>query len=129
MRPSSARFLTEGTRPTNAFGIEAVHWFIKQDDRRITEHRGSDAESLAHTQRELSDAPFRDGRESNEVEDLIDARFGDAAVLGERTVGARTRSDPGEEPVLRAAHRLRASASEGPCTSSPRSSPSLSWDG
>jgi hypothetical protein len=78
-------FPAEGSRPTNAFGIEAIHGFIEQDDRWITEHCGGDAEPLTHTQRKLADTSSGDRGESNLIKDFINTRFGDAAVLGERT--------------------------------------------
>src|SRR5215213_11229581 len=56
---------------------------VEDDDRRVTEQRNRDAEPLTHAEGELAHALVRDGLEAHQVEDLVDARTGDAVAGGE----------------------------------------------
>ena len=49
--------------------VEAVGRFVENDDPRIAEQGGGQAEALAHTHRISADAPVDRVGESDEVED------------------------------------------------------------
>jgi len=71
------------TDPVDAFGIQAVHRFVAQDHRRVTEQRGGQTQPLAHAEREAAGAPRSDVVQADQVEHRVDARTGDAVALGQ----------------------------------------------
>jgi hypothetical protein len=59
--------------PLNAFGVEPVHWLVKQERGRVAEECGGDAEPLAHAEREPAGAAMGDIREADELEYVVDS--------------------------------------------------------
>lgn len=67
--------------PGDAFSIKAVHRFVQDEDLRVSEQRGGDAQTLAHTQGESADALMRDVLQSCLGEDFGDAGAGKPVAL------------------------------------------------
>src|SRR5262245_62807817 len=72
--PSSTLFPYTTLFRSDSFGIEAGHRLVEQQHLWVPEHRGGDAESLFHPERERSDPPARCLGQPDEFEDFIDAR-------------------------------------------------------
>ena len=84
MRPSAARPLSSAADPLNALGIEPVGRLVEDHGRRVAEQRRGHAETLAHAEREGSDALARDLAETDELDHLFDAAAWNAVRLRER---------------------------------------------
>ena len=55
VRPSARERLHQGADPPDALRIKPVDRLVKQQHRRVAEHRGRDAEPLRHAEREPAD--------------------------------------------------------------------------
>ena len=79
--------------PLDALGVQAVDGLVEDEDPRVAQQGGGDAQALAHAQAEALDALLGHGRQAGDVEDLVDAAGGDAVGDGElgqvRPGGAR----------------------------------------
>ncbi|GAA3354169.1 hypothetical protein GCM10020366_09970 [Saccharopolyspora gregorii] len=74
----------------DAFGVEPVDRLVEQQDLRVAEQGGGDAEPLRHAEGEPAGALPRDLAEPDHVEDLVDAADRDPVGPGEPAqVGVR----------------------------------------
>ena len=76
--------LEQVAHPLDALGVESVDRLVEHDRVWIAEQRRGDAEALAHSEREPPDALARHVLQSDELDQLLDARAGDAVCLRER---------------------------------------------
>ena len=56
----------------DALGVEAVRWFVQDEDLGVAQQRGGQGEPLAHPEGETSDTTVRGLGEVDEVEHLVD---------------------------------------------------------
>ncbi len=68
--------------PDDPFGIDPVERLVHHHDRRVAEHRGRDAEPLAHPERVAAGLAFGGARKADHVDDFVDASGADALGLG-----------------------------------------------
>ena len=74
VRPSCGEVAQEAAQPADALGVEAVGRLVEDEDARVAEQRGGQAEPLAHahaSSRRPAGVPRRD---ADELEHLVDAR-------------------------------------------------------
>ena len=67
----------EPAQPHHPLGVEAVHRFVEDEDARVADEGGGDAEPLAHAQRVATDPPIGRGIETDEGEQLLGSRRAD----------------------------------------------------
>ena len=65
--------LQEAANPADTLGVEPVHRLIEDQDLRVSQERGGDAEALVHAQREPANAPASCFGEPDELEHFRDS--------------------------------------------------------
>ena len=90
--PAGGEGLQKGAQPADARRVEPVRRLAQDQQVRVTEERGGQAEPLPHPQGEPADLAVRVGGQLNDVENLVDPVRRDAGGGGEhpQVVASRT---------------------------------------
>ena len=100
----------EAAQPPDALGVEAVGRLVEDEHLRVAQHRGSEAEALAHAHRVAAGPLARGGGEADQLEHLVDPGVADARGVGEHpqvvAAGAAGVEVGGLQRRARRPHRL-----------------------
>ena len=72
--------LQQRADPQHAFGVQAVDRLVEQQDRRVAEQRGGDAQPLGHAEREAAGSPAGRAAQPDQVQHLIHPGWADAVA-------------------------------------------------